>query len=52
MTPARLLAEHAAMLKRMIAELEGTLGVTPAFAITSNLLAAYEAIRQEQETLR
>ena len=52
MTPARSLEDSAAALKRMIAELEGTLGVLRAVPITENLLRAYEAIRREQEAVR
>ena len=52
MTADDLLAEHAAMLKRMIEEMEQTVGVVAAYPITQNLLAAYEAIRKEMEVRR
>ena len=52
MTDRDLLAEHAAMLKRMIEELEQTVGGVAAYPITHNLLAAYEAIRKELEVRR
>jgi hypothetical protein len=38
-----LLAEHAAVLKRMIAELEHALGVNAAYPITAHMLAALQA---------
>jgi hypothetical protein len=47
-----LLAKQAAALKRMIAELEQTLGASAATVITLNLLQAYEAIRRAQEVRR
>lgn len=52
MNAADVLVAQAAALKRMIAELEGTLGVLRAVPITENLLRAYEAIRREQEAGR
>jgi hypothetical protein len=48
-----LLAQQAAALKRMIAELEQTLGASAAATVIMlNLLQAYEAIRRAQEVRR
>lgn len=51
MNAADVLSQHAAMIKRLIAEQEEKFGVERAYPITQHLLAALEEIDRNRRVL-